>query len=110
MATATQLEEGRPPLGRPPSPPALAGGLSYSALSGFERCGYRFYAERVLGIRGAEEPAAASPPGAGDEEGAPADTKHRYGPGVAVHTLLEWSARRELEGPGRRAHRRPAAE
>ncbi|MBA2546394.1 MAG: UvrD-helicase domain-containing protein, partial [Solirubrobacterales bacterium] len=29
-----------PPLGRPDPPPALAGGLSYSALSGFERCGF----------------------------------------------------------------------
>src|SRR4051794_2682755 len=35
-----------PPLGRPEVPPALIGGLSYSALSGFENCGYRFYVER----------------------------------------------------------------
>ena len=39
-----------PPLGRPEVPPALIGGLSYSALSAFENCGYRFYVERVLGI------------------------------------------------------------
>ncbi|HEX2358811.1 MAG TPA: UvrD-helicase domain-containing protein [Solirubrobacterales bacterium] len=89
-----------PPLGRPPVPPALAGGLSYSALSGFERCGYRFYAERVLGISGPEEIAVAPAAGSGDEEGVPADARHRYGPGVAVHALLEWSARNRWRDPG----------
>ena len=39
-----------PPLLRPAAPPALTGGLSYSALSEFANCGYRFYVERVLGI------------------------------------------------------------
>src|SRR5262249_33321759 len=33
--------EPEPPLGRPDVPPALIGGLSYSALSGYENCGYR---------------------------------------------------------------------
>jgi ATP-dependent helicase/nuclease subunit A len=99
VALERVVAEGRPPLGRPPSPPALAGGLSYSALASFKRCGYRFYAERVLGISGSDEPAAASPPGEGDEEGAPVDATHRYGPGVAVHALLEWSARRNWKAP-----------
>jgi ATP-dependent exoDNAse (exonuclease V) beta subunit len=88
-----------PPLGRPPAPPALAGGLSYSALSSFERCGYRFYAERVLGISGLDESESGARAGERDEEGVPADARHRYGPGVAVHSLLEWSARKRWSEP-----------
>ena len=99
-APAAPAASAAPPLGRPPAPPALAGGLSYSALSGFERCGYRFYAERVLGIAGPEEIAVAPASGSGDEEGVPADARHRYGPGVAVHALLEWSARNRWREPG----------
>jgi ATP-dependent exoDNAse (exonuclease V) beta subunit len=89
-----------PPLGRPPTPPALAGGLSYSALSSFERCGYRFYAERVLGISGQDEVESVSASAQGDDEDAPADARHRYGPGVAAHSLLEWSARNRWANPG----------
>ncbi len=91
-----------PPLQRPTSAPALAGGLSYSALSGFERCGYRFYVERVIGISGPKEPASPQQPGEGDEPAALSDSRRRFGPGVAVHSLLEWSARH--------AWRRPRAE
>ena len=100
VAAEPAPDAGSPPLGRPDPPPALAGGLSYSALSGFERCGFRFYAERVLGISGPEEPSAAGAPGDGDEEGEPADARHRFGPGVAVHALLEWSARHGWREPG----------
>ena len=76
-----------PPLGRPEVPPALIGGLSYSALSAFENCGYRFYVERVLGIG---EPEVVTVDG--DEPAAP-EVRRRFGPGLAVHSLLEWSAR-----------------
>ena len=83
-----------PPLGRPEVPPALIGGLSYSALSAFENCGYRFYVERVLGIG---EPDGAT--GAA-EDGAPAlEVRRRFGPGVAVHSLLEWSGRNRWREP-----------
>jgi ATP-dependent helicase/nuclease subunit A len=83
-----------PPLGRPPVPPALIGGLSYSALSGFENCGYRFYVERVLGIGGPE-----LAPAEGDGATAP-EVRSRFGPGLAVHSLLEWSARSRWREPG----------
>ncbi len=87
--------EADPPLGRPEVPPALIGGLSYSALSGFENCGYRFYVERVLGIG---EPDVAS---AGDADGdSPSpEIRRRFGPGVAVHALLESSARNRWREP-----------
>jgi len=88
-----------PPLRRDRVPPALAGGLSYSALSGYERCGYRFYVERMLGIAGPQEPAAPQRPGEGDEEAAVPAARHRFGPGVAVHALLEWSARHGWRPP-----------
>jgi ATP-dependent helicase/nuclease subunit A len=88
--------EGRPPLGRPEVPPALIGSLSYSALSAFEQCGYRFYVERVLGIG---EPEAAA--GIDGDEASPApETRRRFGPGVAVHAMLEWSARHRWRDPG----------
>jgi ATP-dependent helicase/nuclease subunit A len=89
-----------PPLGRPDVPPALTGGLSYSALSSFENCGYRFYVERVLGIG---EPDVAVGDGA-EEDSATPEVRRRFGPGVAVHALLEWSARHRWREPsGERA-------
>ena len=84
-----------PPLGRPDVPPALVGGLSYSALSVFENCGYRFYVERVLGIA---QPEASSGTDGSEQSPAP-EVKRRFGPGVAVHSLLEWSARNRWREP-----------
>ena len=89
-----------PPLKRPATAPALVAGLSYSALAEFERCGYRFYVERVLGIAGPLEPEAVQRPGEGDEHAAPPDSRRRFGPGVAVHALLERSARHGWSEPG----------
>jgi ATP-dependent exoDNAse (exonuclease V) beta subunit len=51
--------------------------LSYSALAEYERCGYRFYVERVLGVPGEPE-AAGAEAAAGAAEW-----------GTLVHTLLE---------------------
>jgi ATP-dependent helicase/nuclease subunit A len=82
-----------PPLARPDVPPALIGGLSYSALSAFENCGYRFYVERVLGI-GEPEMVTVEGDGRTDPE-----VRRRFGPGLAVHSLLEWSARNRWREP-----------
>ncbi|MGH2956547.1 MAG: UvrD-helicase domain-containing protein [Solirubrobacterales bacterium] len=87
-----ETEDAPPPLGRPATPPALIGGLSYSALNDFERCGYRFYVERVLGI--------GEPEGIAVGDGSAPEAKRRFGPGVAVHSLLEWSARNGWRDPG----------
>jgi ATP-dependent helicase/nuclease subunit A len=88
--------DAEPPLGRPEVPPALIGGLSYSALSAFENCGYRFYVERVLGI-GAPEVVAVEGSDGGEAE---PEVRRRFGPGLAVHSLLEWSARNRWREPG----------
>ncbi|MGL6278905.1 MAG: UvrD-helicase domain-containing protein [Gaiella sp.] len=55
--------------------------LSYSALALFERCSYRFYAERIAGMR----PAPWEPAGEGDGRAA----LHPTELGDAVHRLLE---------------------
>ncbi|MGZ4379022.1 MAG: UvrD-helicase domain-containing protein [Gaiellaceae bacterium] len=66
------------PLAEVPAPPLhRVRRLSYSALSLFERCSYRYFAERVVGLRPAER--------AGRGEGGLAATEV----GDAVHFLLE---------------------
>jgi ATP-dependent exoDNAse (exonuclease V) beta subunit len=62
----------------PPAPPVSA--LSYSSLAEYQRCGYRFYAERVLRL-----PPLPGHGSAGDRLGAitPLDR------GTLVHALLE---------------------
>jgi ATP-dependent exoDNAse (exonuclease V) beta subunit len=66
------------PLAEVPAPPLhRVRRLSYSALSLFERCSYRYFAERVVGLRPAER--------AGVGEGGLAATEV----GDAVHMLLE---------------------
>ncbi len=68
--------------------------LSYTALAGYEACGYRFQMEHLLGLpssvrrlsnmlRQTSNSAAAEPDGVGQAEGAAR--------GAAVHSLLEWS-------------------
>jgi ATP-dependent exoDNAse (exonuclease V) beta subunit len=70
-------------LGREASPaggPARISMLSYSSLTELERCGYRYYLERVLGI--GEDRAAAR--GSEGEEGLEARAR-----GTLVHRLME---------------------
>ena len=65
-----------PPPPPEPAPPVTA--LSYSTLAEYERCGYRFYVERVLGVPGTARTAEGV---AGRLSGAER--------GTLVHTLLE---------------------
>ncbi len=87
---------GPPPLveRRPPTVPSRP--LSYTAISAYEECPYRFYMERVLGLADRVRP--SSPPGLlrtnapSDENGAtPSAREERAAQGAAVHALLEWS-------------------
>ncbi len=81
--------------------------VSYSALSLYERCGYRFYVERVLGLA-PRLPGRASVEEGKDGDGA-GDERHsaddldglagRYARGRVVHQLLERSAREEWSPP-----------
>ncbi len=50
-----------------PVPPPVPTSLSYSALSAYRRCGYRFYVERVLGVPAisTQSPASSSRAGSG---------------------------------------------
>jgi ATP-dependent exoDNAse (exonuclease V) beta subunit len=71
------------PVPAPAEPPPV-GALSYSSLAEYARCGYRFYAERVLGL-----PAAPEPRPAADAAGVPAGPRSAADRGVLLHALLE---------------------
>jgi ATP-dependent helicase/nuclease subunit A len=92
------LGDGPPPLveRRPPTVPNRP--LSYTALSAYEECPYRFYMERVLGLgeRGRTlsptgPQKTAGPPERGEHSGAASAREERSARGAAVHALLEWS-------------------
>lgn len=80
---------------RPPAAPHRP--LSYSAITAFEECAYRFYMERVLALSGTVRPSSryagktanASADGAAAAKGAARE--ERAARGAAVHSLLEWS-------------------
>jgi RecB family exonuclease len=67
------------PHGAQARPRSRVGSLSYSSLATYHRCGYRFYAERVLALPGTPVE------GAGGSAGALTPAER----GSAVHTLLE---------------------
>jgi ATP-dependent helicase/nuclease subunit A len=116
-ATGPAAIAGRPPLARPQRVVPV-GHLSYSALADYERCGYRFYVERLLGLdappaplhpdaqrgvadeAGAEGTAVAASGGfSADGGGGGRDRDRRLGLGNAVHAALEWSARHDWDRP-----------
>jgi ATP-dependent exoDNAse (exonuclease V) beta subunit len=113
---AVEAAGGRPPLLPEATDVPVAGHLSYAALADYERCGYRFYAERVLGLAsldpGSDEPAPlesdevlgeADLTRAGDGAALPPPglRERRRAFGNAVHGLLEWSTRNRWAAPTR---------
>jgi ATP-dependent exoDNAse (exonuclease V) beta subunit len=98
------LGSGTPPLveRKPPIVPSRP--LSYTAISAYEECGYRFYMERVLGLPAAATAPAVAP---GGDEG-PSAREERSARGAAVHALLEWSQANAWATPSAELARRHA--
>ncbi|HEU4706935.1 MAG TPA: UvrD-helicase domain-containing protein [Solirubrobacterales bacterium] len=91
-AGTRELGEGPPPLveRRPPTVPARP--LSYTAISAYEECPYRFYMERVLGLASTERTSSGMAGSAfGSEEATASAREERAARGAVVHALLEWS-------------------
>jgi len=101
-AAVRELGEGPPPLveRRPPIVPSRP--LSYTAISAYQECPYRFYMERVLGLARSERSSSRipgksahgqeeTPPVDQEEAATPSAREERTARGAAVHALLEWS-------------------
>ena len=108
------LGEGSPPLveRRPPIVPSRP--LSYTAISAYEECPYRFYMERVLGL-GEPERSSSRIPGTNtfassdrEPERALYGREGRSARGAAVHALLEWSQANGWSEPSTELARRHA--
>jgi ATP-dependent exoDNAse (exonuclease V) beta subunit len=86
-AAERELGEGPPPLveRQPPTVPSRP--LSYTAISAYQECPYRFYMERVLGLAQGERTPSPGP----EEAAIPSAREERTARGAAVHALLEWS-------------------
>jgi ATP-dependent helicase/nuclease subunit A len=113
-AAERPLGEGPPPLldRRPPIVPSRP--LSYTAISAYEECPYRFYMERVLGLgvrdRGSARLAGSNATSvAAGPEGSPSAREERSARGAAVHALLEWSQANGWAEPSEELARRHAA-
>jgi ATP-dependent exoDNAse (exonuclease V) beta subunit len=109
------LGEGPPPLldRRPPVTPSRP--LSYTAISAYEECPYRFYMERVLGL-GQRDRTSSRIAGSNTDsvqgdarEGSPSAREERSARGAAVHALLEWSQANEWAEPSEELVRRHGA-
>ncbi len=108
------LGEGPPPLIERLPPVVPSRPLSYTAISAYEACPYRFYMERVLGL--AEGSRLLSPTGRQKattlDDGGPATPsarEERTARGAAVHALLEWSQANGWAEPSAELARRHAA-
>ena len=105
-ATADRaLGSGTPPLVERKPPVVPSRPLSYTAISAFEECAYRFYMERVLGLPGAVD--SVKRVGIEGDEG-PSAREERSARGAAVHALLEWSQANSWREPDADLARRHA--
>ena len=108
------LGQGPPPLveRKPPIVPSRP--LSYTAISAYEECGYRFYMERVLGLGAGGRalsriaPQTSTTPG-GNDDASPSAREERTAQGAAVHALLEWSQANGWQEPSAQLASRHAA-
>ncbi|HSS41398.1 MAG TPA: UvrD-helicase domain-containing protein [Solirubrobacterales bacterium] len=82
-ASERELGEGPPPLVERDPPIVPSRPLSYTAISAYKECPYRFYMERVLGLARTEHRP--------EVEGEASAREERTARGAAVHALLEWS-------------------
>ncbi|HET9197400.1 MAG TPA: UvrD-helicase domain-containing protein [Solirubrobacterales bacterium] len=91
-ASERELGEGPPPLVERDPPIVPSRPLSYTAISAYKECPYRFYLERVLGLAARDgSPAAGQAGGSAEEPATPSAREERTARGVVVHALLEWS-------------------
>jgi ATP-dependent helicase/nuclease subunit A len=105
-ATADRaLGSGTPPLVERHPPIVPSRPLSYTAISAFEECAYRFYMERVLGLPSSRD--SVKKVGTEGDEG-PSAREERSARGAAVHALLEWSQANSWEQPTANLARRHA--
>ncbi|HYG97355.1 MAG TPA: UvrD-helicase domain-containing protein [Solirubrobacterales bacterium] len=86
-SAARELGEGPPPLVERQPPVVPSRPLSYTAISAYQECPYRFYMERVLGLAQTERTPSPGP----EEAAIPSTREERTARGAAVHALLEWS-------------------
>jgi ATP-dependent helicase/nuclease subunit A len=98
------LGEGPPPLVDRSPPVVPSHPLSYTAISAYEECPYRFYMERVLGLaeRGRSSsriPGTSATSTTQGRESTPSGREERSARGAAVHALLEWSQANGWEEP-----------
>jgi ATP-dependent helicase/nuclease subunit A len=100
------LGSGTPPLVERKPPVVPSRPLSYTAISAFEECAYRFYMERVLGLPATAPSTGAAAPGTEDE--GPSAREERSARGAAVHALLEWSQANTWQEPDAELARRHA--
>ncbi len=88
--------EGPAPLVERRPPPMASRPLSYTAISAYEDCPYRFFMEQILGLTesarsSARPPDRAANPPSDDMEAMPFEPEEGASRGAAVHALLEWS-------------------
>jgi ATP-dependent helicase/nuclease subunit A len=98
-----------PDIGEPPPTGPPVATLSYSTLGEYERCGYRFYAERVLGLPPAPEPPPPGDGAASQPAGTDATVARGRRRGVLVHAMLERLDFRRPVVPGPELARAAAA-
>jgi ATP-dependent helicase/nuclease subunit A len=113
---ARTIGEGPAPLARRRAPAVPRRPLSYSAISAYDECAYRFYMERILGLGsgpGGADNGSESFSGEGPDErdaalAGAAPREERTAHGTAVHALLEWSEANEWREPDPELARRHA--